>query len=181
MIKVWTTSIFFPPIRRGRSAQRHAHRVPTRSHTLREETALIASGHALQPTRQEEHMFFRVRRATAAALTIPVLVVGCSAQKQVSFSRDVHPVLQQYCLECHATGGKGHAASGFSVESYDDVMRGTKFGPVIVPGSSVSSTLARLIEHKADPSINMPQGKPRLPKEKLDIIRAWIDEGAKNN
>ena len=36
-------------------------------------------------------------------------------------------------------------------------MKGTKLGSVIVPGSSISSTLVILIEHKADPSINMPR------------------------
>jgi hypothetical protein len=115
-----------------------------------------------------------------AALALLALGAACS-RTESGFARDVNPILKEYCAECHSAGGKGYVASGFSVECYDDVMRGTKFGPVIVPGSSVSSTLARLIEHKADPSINMPQGKPRLPKEKLDIIRAWIDEGAKNN
>lgn len=115
-----------------------------------------------------------------AALALLALGAACS-RTEASFARDVNPILKEHCVECHSAGGNGYVASGFSVESYDDVMRGTKFGPVIVPGSSVSSTLARLIEHKADPSINMPQGKPRLPKEKLDIIRAWIEEGAKNN
>ena len=115
-----------------------------------------------------------------AATALLALGAACS-RTEASFVRDVNPILKEYCVECHSTGGRGYVASGFSVESYDDVMRGTKFGPVIVPGSSVSSTLERLIEHKADPSIAMPQGKPRLPKENLDIIRTWIDEGAKNN
>lgn len=117
---------------------------------------------------------------TTAVLALLALGAACS-RTEAGFARDVNPILKEYCVECHSAGGKGYVASGFSVESYDDVMKGTKFGPVIVPGSSVSSTLERLIEHKADPSINMPQGKPRLPKEKLDIIRAWIEEGAKNN
>jgi len=125
-------------------------------------------------------MSFSKWMGTTAVLALLVLGAACS-KTEAGFARDVNPILQKYCIECHSVGGNGYVASGFSVESYDDVMRGTKFGPVIVPGSSVSSTLARLIEHKADPSINMPQGKPRLPKEKLHIIRAWIEEGAKNN
>jgi len=121
------------------------------------------------------------RLAMAAALISLVLGGGCSIKKAVSFEHDVKPVLQKYCLACHSAGGSGYAESGFSVESYSDVMKGTKFGPVVVPGSSVSSTLQRLVEHKAHPSLNMPQGGVSMPKEQLEIIRVWIDKGAKND
>jgi uncharacterized membrane protein len=114
-----------------------------------------------------------------AALALLALGAACS-RTEASFARDVNPILKEHCVECHSAGGNGYVASGFSVESYDDVMEERNSGRSSF-GSSVSSTLAHLIEHKADPSINMPQGKPRLSKEKLDIIRAWIEEGAKNN
>jgi hypothetical protein len=45
---------------------------------------------------------------------------------------------------------------------------------VIVPGSSTSSTLYRLIAGEVDPSIRMPYHRDLL-------IAAWIDQGAKNN
>ena len=121
------------------------------------------------------------RLAMTAVLSSLVLGGGCSAEKTVSFERDVKPLLQKYCLACHSANGKGYAESGFSVESYSDVMKGTKFGPVIVPGSSVSSTLQRLIEHKAHPLLNMPQGAVSLSREQVEIFRVWIDKGAKND
>jgi hypothetical protein len=39
-----------------------------------------------------------------------------------------------------------------------------------------------LMEGRADPSISMPHGamKP-VRKADIDTIRAWIDQGAKNN
>lgn len=118
--------------------------------------------------------------ATTAVLPMVFLAAAC-AQHEESFARDVNPILQKNCSGCHVAGGKGYLASGFSVESYASIMKGTKFGPVVVPGSSVSSTLARLIDHKADPSINMPQGKPQLSQGNVERIAAWIDQGAKNN
>ena len=117
---------------------------------------------------------------TAVSLSFLFFGAACSHQ-EVSFSRDVNPILQKNCSECHTAGGKGIQVSGFSVESYASIMKGTKFGPVIDPGSSVSSTMGRLISHKADPSINMPQGRPQMPKASLDTIAAWIDQGAKDN
>ncbi len=124
---------------------------------------------------------------------------GCGV-KPVSFKQEVHPVLQKYCVSCHAPGGEGYEKSGFSVQDYQAVLKGTKFGPVITPGSSISSTLVLLIEHKADPSINMPPVSQdtttplrehekyikdwklqKLPPEDIKRIRAWIDQGAKDN
>ncbi len=132
----------------------------------------------------------------AVSVTLAVLGAGC-AKGEVSFKRDVRPILQKNCRTCHSPGGEGYAASGFSVESYETTMKGTKFGAVIVPGSSISSTLVILIEHRADPSINMPRGKmqpllehekylkewkaPMLPAEEIKLIRTWIDRGAQHN
>ena len=62
-------------------------------------------------------------------------------------------------------------------------MKGTKMGPVIVPGQSLNSSLNRLIEGRpgVDPSIQMPNGKVKLPEADLATIRKWVDQGAKNN
>lgn len=138
---------------------------------------------------------------TAVIFTFVVLGMGCT--KETSFKQSVHPILLKNCLPCHSVGGKGYAASGFSVESYESVMKGTKFGSVIVPGSSLSSTFVILIEHKADPSINMPQRTEQqvlaaqaltehdkflkgwkitmLLPEQIKLIRDWIDQGARDN
>ncbi len=122
----------------------------------------------------------RTKLINAVTTLVAVTAVGCGGN-EVSFSKDVMPVLQESCLSCHKKGGDGYAASGLSVESYEDVMKGTKYGPVITPGYSFSSTLQILVEHKADSSINMPRGRPRLSQDKIEVIGRWIDQGAKNN
>ena len=118
--------------------------------------------------------------ATCAGLiffSIPAL-----AQKQASFKTDIRPMLDDYCLSCHVPGGKGYEKSGLDMRTYKSFMAGTKFGAVIKPGDSQGSTLIALVEGRADPSINMPYGlKGGLPKDKIDILRKWIDAGAKNN
>jgi uncharacterized membrane protein len=108
---------------------------------------------------------------------------GCAKEppKQISFSGQIQPIIQSRCIECHTTGGQGFQASGLSMETYDSLMKGTKFGPVIKPGDPVSSTLMRLIEGKADPSIRMPHGKKPLTDEQIDLFKEWISQGAKNN
>lgn len=116
-----------------------------------------------------------------AILLLSWLVLLTACTREVSFDQQVHPILKVNCLACHEEGGEGFIASGFSVESYAKIMKGTNFGPVIIPGNHTSSTLVLLIEHKAHPTINMPKGKSPLSDKKIDLIRRWIDQGAKNN
>lgn len=65
-----------------------------------------------------------------------IIATSCSQNKDISFAKNVMPIFNKNCLSCHQTGGIGYAASGFSVESYESIMKGTKFGPVIKKGFS---------------------------------------------
>lgn len=113
---------------------------------------------------------------------------GCEGA--VSFADDVQPIFAEYCAECHRQTGEGIATSGFSVGDYDSIMKGTKFGPVVIPGSSDSSALYLVVAQKTAPEIQMPphhdrsfaegRGAP-LSDSQVDTIKRWIDQGAKNN
>lgn len=117
-----------------------------------------------------------------------IVLVGC--ERPVSFVNDVQPIFLEHCAECHNAGGEGSAASGFDVSDYESVMSGTKFGAVVVPGSSMSSSLYLVVAEKTAPEIRMPPHHPQslsvgrgaaLSEDKVEIIRKWIDQGAKNN
>jgi hypothetical protein len=117
-----------------------------------------------------------------------VALTGCD--RQVSYSADVQPILDNYCIQCHSGAGEGEAASGLAVDDYDAVMKGTKFGKVVVPGSSMSSSLYLVVSDKTDPKIHMPphhdeslaEGRGfALSRTNIETIAAWIDQGAKNN
>jgi hypothetical protein len=129
-------------------------------------------------------------RHNIMSFLVVALLVGAGCTRQVSFSQAVSPMLNAKCLSCHDGSGEGSAKSGFSVKTYDGIMKGTKLGKVIVPGDAVSSTLYRLVSHKASPEIHMPphgehslakgKGEP-LTQGEIDTIKLWIDQGAKNN
>ena len=111
---------------------------------------------------------------------------GCSepSDKPVSFQKDLIPILKSSCAECHTPPkGEGYQKTGLAVGTYEELMKGTKMGPVIVPGQSLNSSLNRLIEGRpgVDPSIQMPHGKVKLPEAQLVLLRKWVDQGAKNN
>ncbi len=81
-----------------------------------------------------------------------------------------------------ALGQAGFVVSGFELADYDSLMKGTSFGPVILPGDPLTSVLVMLIEGRADPAINMPHGDAKpLTQVQIATIRAWVEQGAKNN
>ena len=123
----------------------------------------------------------RLMKSAILGLPAALLLAGCGQAAEVSYARDVKPIIDKNCVECHLNGGKGQVASGFLVETYDSLMKGTKFGPVIVAGDPLSSSLYRLVAGEVDKSIQMPHGKDPLPPEEIGTIERWIAQGAKNN
>ena len=113
-------------------------------------------------------------------LALTLFIAACGA-REVSYKADVQPILKQYCLECHGEGGKGYEASGLLMSSHESLMKGTRFGSIIKPGDSLSSVLIMLVEGRASPAIKMPHGKESLPKDKIEVLRKWVEQGAKNN
>ncbi|MEP6783516.1 MAG: ankyrin repeat domain-containing protein [Acidobacteriota bacterium] len=90
----------------------------------------------------------------------------------VDFVRDVQPILRENCVGCH---GPTQQMNGFRLDRRRDAMRGGTFA-VIGPGNSAGSRLyQRLIGSEF--GIQMPP-TGALPKEKVAIIKAWIDQGA---
>ena len=117
-----------------------------------------------------------------STILYPLVACDKSSTTEVSFAQHVQPILATHCLSCHNAEGEGFKKSGLNMETYEALMKGTKFGPVIVPGNALSSSLVILIEGKADPAITMPHGSLQiLPQQERDTIKQWIQQGAKNN
>jgi hypothetical protein len=124
-------------------------------------------------------------------LTIALASAALTAcERQVSYSADVRPILDNYCINCHSGTGEGEAASGLALNDYESLMQGTKFGQIVVPGSSMSSSLYLVVTEKVDPKIHMPphhdeslaEGRGfALSRTHIETIGTWIDQGAKNN
>jgi len=98
-----------------------------------------------------------------------------------SFAEDILPLLKWRCAGCHEPGGEGIEKSGLNLTTYEGVMKGTKFGPMIIPKDPASSNLMLLLDWRASPVLRMPHSKKQLSKCDRDSIRTWIEEGALNN
>lgn len=118
---------------------------------------------------------------TLSSLAVAAIQTGCGdGEKALTYQASIKPILEANCVSCHVPGGAGYEKSGLRLDSHEALMKGTRFGAVVVPGSSVSSTLYRLVSGQADPSIRMPHGQAALPDADVATIAAWIDQGAKN-
>lgn len=103
----------------------------------------------------------------------------------VSFKRDVMPILQDYCVSCHnpSPTAKGYAKSGLDLTSYEGLMKGTKFGKVVIPGDSQASTFTKLLTG-TNKGLKMPMGlnaSGTLDRQYILTLRKWVKQGAKNN
>ncbi|MBI5919779.1 MAG: hypothetical protein HY849_10480 [Nitrosomonadales bacterium] len=102
---------------------------------------------------------------------------------EVSFKNDVQPILHDYCLSCHSPGGKGFLKSGLDMTSYEGLMKGTQFGPVVLPGNSEESTFTKLLTG-TNKGLKMPFGlnaAGTLDRQYILTLRRWVKQGAKNN
>lgn len=103
-----------------------------------------------------------------------------TASSTVSFQQQVRPILADNCLACHGFDAKTREAA-LRLDRRDEALNGGESGkPAIVPGNADASELIRRVAANADSDALMPpaqHGKPLSP-EKIELLRAWINQGA---
>lgn len=119
---------------------------------------------------------FRVLKCSVVALALAGLALTSARSNQgpgkVDFRRDVQPLLRQHCIGCH---GPSQQMNGFRLDRRRDAMRGGTLA-MIAPGNSQGSRFyLKLIGSQYGPQMP-PTGA--LRPEQIDILKAWIDQGA---
>lgn len=99
-----------------------------------------------------------------------------SRHDEVSFERQVKPILETSCLECHQPR---YLTGGLNLETKATAMKGGRSGPVIVPGSPHKSLLYRVLLLGHESPVAMPPTPERLDRDYEQIIHDWIQQGAK--
>jgi mono/diheme cytochrome c family protein len=116
-----------------------------------------------------------------AGATAAVSARPAHAQAQMSYSEDIAPIFRGWCVSCHQPGGIGYEASGFDLTTYQGLMKGTKFGPVVIPSKPNESSLMVVLSEGASPEMRMPAGHKPLPSGLRREIWRWIFQGAEDN
>src|SRR5262249_7347933 len=111
----------------------------------------------------------------AALLALPTTSAAAdkASPTAVTFDKDVLPLFEAKCLRCH--GGKDQKA-GLDLRSKAGLLKGGESGPALQPGAADKSVLWEKLA--AD---KMPPGKEKLSAAEKALIRAWIDQGARDN
>lgn len=92
----------------------------------------------------------------------------------VDFARDVYPILQRACFECH---GAIKQSGELRLHDRTSAFQGSS-GPTIVPGQPDQSELLRRVKLPAGDDEIMPaRGKP-LPPQQIAVLERWISAGA---
>ena len=94
--------------------------------------------------------------------------------ESIDFQRDVAPILQARCLNCH---GETEREGGLRFLGRKDLfLRNDSGEPAIVAGDAEKSELLRRV--KADESERMPPEGQALSAEQIHILERWIEKGA---
>ena len=96
------------------------------------------------------------------------------ATSPVEFVRDIQPILDANCYECH---GPKKARGQLRLDRKSNVLTGGMSGPAIAPGDSENSVLVRRLLG-LDGEDRMPLDKDPLSDAQIALVRRWIDQGA---
>lgn len=94
---------------------------------------------------------------------------SCDVPETVSYSEHIEPVLEANCYKCHNDEDYARKADGNKMEGYENIKALVDKG--LVYGN---------ITHKPG-FINMPYQEKKIAECDIELIKAWIDNGAPNN
>ncbi|MBI3849229.1 MAG: DUF1553 domain-containing protein [Verrucomicrobia bacterium] len=96
-------------------------------------------------------------------------------QAKVDFSREIRPIFESRCYECH---GAQKQKSGLRLDRKSNAFRGGDSGkPAIVATKINDSPLIQKITSQ-DPDEMMPPKGERLSEKQVGLLQAWIEQGA---
>jgi hypothetical protein len=106
----------------------------------------------------------------------PVSSISPPPTQNVSFMNQVVPFFINYgCDGCHGDNG------GLEVQSVTKLLTGGIHGPAIVAGNADSSLMVKKLSASPPFGDRMPRGGPYLADSTIQILKQWINQGAKDN
>tara|TARA_B100001094_G_C18176872_1_gene798397 strand:- start:1442 stop:2398 length:957 start_codon:yes stop_codon:yes gene_type:complete len=113
---------------------------------------------------------------------LPLSFIAASAFGQIDFQKEVLPILQDRCIECHKApfeqnGRTKEPKAGLRLDGIAHILHGSDDGKVIAPNHPSESPLyKRIILPSDDDDVMPPKGDP-LTVAQQEVIRKWIAQG----
>ncbi len=103
---------------------------------------------------------------------VVILAINLSRADELTFEQHVRPILREYCLDCH--GATESLEGSLDLRLVRLIAKGGDSGSALAAGNPSDSLLYQRVE-----SGDMPPGEARVSPEKVEILRRWIESGAK--
>jgi Planctomycete cytochrome C len=97
--------------------------------------------------------------------------------EKIDFARDVKPLIESQCLECHNSKDARHNA-GLNLETRKLAMTSGRQPPVIRPGDPKNSLFIQALLFDAAHPLSMPPAPDKIWDARLKILEKWIRDGA---
>ena len=103
----------------------------------------------------------------------------CFAESQISFNRDIRPILADHCFTCHGQDEKSRKAN-LRLDLREGALAGGKSKKsAIIPGEpGRSELLARVMTHDAEDVMPPADQKNPLSAQQIETLKHWIRDGA---
>lgn len=102
-----------------------------------------------------------------------ILAVPALAADAVDFTRDIRPIFQKSCGQCHMAGA---SMGKLRLDSPAAVLQGGVSSIAVVPGKSAASLLIKRLGGLTD-APRMPLNADPLSSAQIALIERWIDSG----
>src|ERR1044072_6845786 len=99
--------------------------------------------------------------------------------QDITYLQDIRPIFRKHCIACHSgkNAAKIEVSGGLALDTFDAVKKGSKRS-VITLGKADESLLYKLLV-TTDEKLRMPLRSESLSKAKIELVKKWIDSGAK--
>jgi hypothetical protein len=110
------------------------------------------------------------------AASLVALIAPAALCADVSFTREIAPILEAKCNSCHSAE---KAKGGYRLHTFEAFLQpGKSKKPPVIAGKPEESELFRRIT-TSDEDDRMPQKDEALPSAQIELFRGWIAGGAK--
>ena len=109
-----------------------------------------------------------------------VVALNVWGQNEVRYNRDVLPVLAEQCFTCHGFD-KGRRKAGLRLDLAEGARAELESGArAVVPGDvKASALIQRIFAEDSDETMPPKKTGKQLTTEQKDVLRRWIEQGAK--
>lgn len=111
-------------------------------------------------------------------LALVALESQSKAEDAPTYSKQIAPLLQKYCLTCH---GDKKPKAGLSITNYDRLFKTERGKITLIKGEPQKSLLVTTMDGTKGKKMPPPKYTMQPTKAEIDLVRKWVQAGAKND